>query len=176
MHNTDTAQDATASVDTAGMENTENLTEALAAAREELAALRDERLRERAELDNQRKRMSRELEQSVRFANERVLGDLLPVLDSLEAGLAAPGADADKLREGMQLTLRQLEKVTADNGLVTVDPVGQPFDPERHQAMSLVPATEHPPGTVVQVYQKGYLLNGRLLRPALVLVARDSES
>ncbi|MFN3843731.1 MAG: nucleotide exchange factor GrpE [Rehaibacterium terrae] len=175
MHNTDTARDAAASVDTTGMENTDNLAEALAAAREELARLRDERLRERAELDNQRKRMSRELEQSVRFANERLLGDLLQVLDSLEAGLSAPGADAGKLREGIELTLRQLEKVTADNGLVAVDPVGQPFDPERHQAMSMVPADGQAPGTVVQVYQKGYLLNGRLLRPALVLVAKDSE-
>ncbi len=175
MHNTDTAQDATASVDSTGMDSTENLAEALAAAREELALLRDERLRERAELDNQRKRMSRELEQSVRFANERLLGDLLQVLDSLEAGLSAPGADAGKLREGIELTLRQLEKVTTDNGLVAIDPVGQPFDPERHQAMSMVPAAGQAPGTVVQVYQKGYLLNGRLLRPALVLVAKDDE-
>lgn len=139
----------------------------------QLGALRDEQLRERAELDNQRKRLVREVEQARRFANERLLGDLLPVFDSLEAGLkAAEGADA-KVREGMELTLRQLQRVAEANGLVAVDPVGQRFNAEHHQAMSMIESTEQPPGHVVQVYQKGYTLNDRLLRPALVVVARD---
>jgi molecular chaperone GrpE len=132
-------------------------------------------LREHAELDNQRKRMSRELESARRYANERLLGDLLPVLDSLEAGLGVASADVAKLREGMELTLRQLGKAAQDNGLAPVDPVGQPFNPEMHQAMSLVDSPEHAPGTVIQVYQKGYQLNGRLLRPALVLVAKEHD-
>ena len=101
-----------------------------------------------------------------------MLSELLPVIDSLEAGLAVPGDTAAHLREGMELTLRQLLKVAGDNGLIAVDPVGQPFNPEHHQAMSMVEAAGHAPGNVVQVYQKGWLLNDRLLRPALVVVAR----
>ncbi|HZH42960.1 MAG TPA: nucleotide exchange factor GrpE [Lysobacter sp.] len=148
----------------------------LAAVRGELAQLREETLRERAELDNQRKRLARDIEMARRFANERVLGDLLPVIDSLEAGLKAASADAGALREGMELTLRQLLKVASDHGLAALDPVGQPFNPEHHQAMSLVEDPAHPAGHVVQVYQKGWLLNDRLLRPALVVVSKDSEA
>jgi len=143
----------------------------LAQLRQALAVLNDERLRERADLENQRRRMSRELEQARRYANEKLLGALLPVFDSLEAGLSAQG-DAEKLREGMRLTLRQLEKVAQDNGLVGLDPSGEAFDPDRHQAMSTVASADHAPDTVVQVYQKGYVLNERLLRPALVVVAK----
>lgn len=138
-----------------------------------LVAQREEQLRERAELDNQRKRMARDLEQARKFANERVLGDLLPVLDSLERGLDASVVDPQRMREGSELTLRQLAKVIDDHGLQVVDPLGQPFDPERHQAMSLVDAPGKPAGTVVMVMQKGYLLNGRLVRPALVAVTKS---
>nr|WP_323808462.1 nucleotide exchange factor GrpE [Lysobacter enzymogenes] len=144
------------------------------ALRSEMNKLREDSLRERAELENQRKRVVRDIEMARKFANERLLGDLLPVIDSLEAGLAAAGGDASALRQGMELTLRQLLKVGADNGLVAVDPVGQPFNPEHHQAMSMVPAPGVAPNHVVQVYQKGWLLNERLLRPALVVVAQDA--
>jgi len=138
-----------------------------------LVAQREEQLRERAELDNQRKRMARELEQARKFANERVLGDLLPVLDALERGLDAAIVDPLRMREGSELTLRQLAKVVDDHGLQVVDPIGQIFDPERHQAMSLVEAPGKPAASVVMVMQKGYLLNGRLLRPALVAVTKS---
>jgi len=138
----------------------------------ELAQLREDTLRERADLQNQRKRLERERDMARKFANERLLGDLLPVIDSLEAGLNAAGNDTSALREGIELTLKQLLKVTGDNGLVAVDPVGEAFNPEHHQAMSTVENAEHPPGHVVQVYQKGWLLNERLLRPALVVVAK----
>jgi molecular chaperone GrpE len=137
-----------------------------------LLAVREEQLRERAELDNQRKRLARDVEQARKFANERVLGDLLPVIDSLQAGLAAGDTDAVKLREGLELTLRQLLKAAGDHGLEIVDPQGQPFDPERHQAMSLVDAADAASGSVVQVYQKGAVLHGRLIRPAMVVVAK----
>jgi len=137
----------------------------------ELAQLREDTLRERADLENQRKRLERERDMARKFANERLLGELLPVIDSLEAGLSA-AADASALRQGIELTLKQLMKVTGDNGLVAVDPLGQPFNPEHHQAMSTVDSAEHAPGHVVQVYQKGWLLNERLLRPALVVVAK----
>ena len=139
--------------------------------RAELTKLREDTLRDRADLENQRKRLERERDMARKFANERLLSDLLPVIDSLEAGLVAAG-DVTALRQGIELTLRQLVKVTADNGLVVVDPAGQPFNPEHHQAMSTVDSAEHPPGHVVQVYQKGWLLNDRLLRPALVVVAK----
>jgi molecular chaperone GrpE len=144
----------------------------LEALRAEVTQLREESLRERADLENQRRRLVRDIDMARKFANERLLGDLLPVIDSLEAGLAIKADTAQHLREGMELTLRQLLKVATDNGLVAVDPLGQPFNPEHHQAMSMVDGEGHPPGHVVQVYQKGWLLNDRLLRPALVTVSK----
>jgi molecular chaperone GrpE len=144
----------------------------LDAANGELSKLREDMLRERADLENQRRRVARDVDMARKFANERLLGDLLPVIDSLEAGLSQAAADAGALREGMELTLRQLLKVAGDNGLVAVDPKGQPFNPEHHQAMSMVPGGDTPENHVVQVYQKGWLLNERLLRPALVVVAQ----
>ena len=137
---------------------------------QQLGQVRDEQLRERAELENQRRRLLRDAEQARKFANEKLLADLLPVLDSLEAGLMASG-EVDTMREGVELTLRQLQRVAEGNGLIVLDPIGKPFDPELHQAMSMVPAQGQAPGSVVQVYQKGYVLNDRLLRPALVVVA-----
>jgi molecular chaperone GrpE len=134
-------------------------------------ALREESLRERAELDNQRKRLARDVEQARKFANERLLSQLLPVLDSLEAGLAVKADTAEHLREGMELTLKQLLKVAADNGMTQIHPQGEAFDPDWHQAISQVAAPDAAPGSVVQVFQKGYALNDRLLRPALVVVA-----
>lgn len=145
----------------------------LDAAQAELVKLREDVLRERADLENQRRRVARDVENARRFANERLLGDLLPVIDSLEAGLAQAGNEAGALREGMELTLRQLLKVAGDHGLTAIDPAGQPFNPDQHQAMAMVPPAEgQPENHVVQVYQKGWLLNERLLRPALVVVAQ----
>ncbi|MCA1714567.1 MAG: nucleotide exchange factor GrpE [Gammaproteobacteria bacterium] len=147
------------------------LAEEIAALKLELELLRGEGLRERADLDNQRKRLARDIEQARKFANERLLAELLPLFDSMEAGLAV-APQADPLREGMELTLRQLHKIAEANGLSEVAPsAGDVFDPERHQAMSAVDSTEVPPGAVVQTLQKGYVLNDRLLRPALVMVA-----
>jgi molecular chaperone GrpE len=139
--------------------------------RAELEQQRGESLRERADLDNQRKRMARELEGARRFANERLLSELLPLFDSMEAGLAA-AAESDPLRAGLELTLRQLHRIAASNGLSEVAPApGDGFDPGLHQAMSMVPAPGIASGAVAQVFQKGYVLNERLLRPALVVVA-----
>jgi len=139
--------------------------------RSAMASLREEALRERAELDNQRKRLARDVDQARRFANEKLLSQLLPVLDSLDAGLQAASAETGPLKDGLEMTLRQLLKVGADNGMAQLDPVGVAFDPEWHQAISQVPSPDVAPGTVVQVFQKGYSLNDRLLRPALVVVA-----
>ena len=140
--------------------------------RSEVEQLRAESLRERADLDNQRKRLAREIESARKFANERLLSELLPLFDSLEAGLAA-APQADPLREGLELTLRQLHRIAENNGLVEVAPApGDSFDPDRHQAMSMVTAEGVAPGAVAQLFQKGYVLNERLLRPALVMVAQ----
>ena len=149
------------------------LRDEIEALRGELEQLRAESLRERADLENQRKRLARDVEQARRFANERLLGELLPVFDSLDAGLAAAAGEGGPLKDGLELTFRQLLKVASDNGLAVVDPTGQPFNPEHHQAISQADPAGAAPGSVLQVFQKGYLLNDRLLRPALVVVARQ---
>jgi molecular chaperone GrpE len=139
--------------------------------RGEIEQLRAESLRERADLDNQRKRLARDLESARRFANERLLADLLPLFDAMEAGLAS-AASNDPLRAGLELTLRELHRIASTNGLSEVAPApGDAFDPERHQAMSMAPAEGIASGAVSQLFQKGYVLNERLLRPALVVVA-----
>jgi len=137
-----------------------------------IGEMRDLLLRERAEIENQRKRLARDVEQARKFANERRLSDLLPVCDNLERGLAADTSDAGALREGMDLTLKALLKVAEGNGLKAIEPLGQPFNPELHQAMSMVEAPGAAANTVVSVLQKGYVLNDRLLRPALVAIAK----
>ena len=149
------------------------LRDEIEALRGEIEQLRADSLRERADLENQRKRVARDIEQARRFANERLLSDLLPVFDSLDAGLAVAGGEANPLREGLELTYKQLLKVAGDNGLTVLDPVGAAFNPEHHQAISQADVPDAAPGSVVQVFQKGYLLNDRLLRPALVVVARQ---
>jgi molecular chaperone GrpE len=150
----------------------EILSRQLGEAETKLAEMRETVLRERAELDNQRKRLQRDLDQARRFANEKLLGDLLPVLDNLERGLAAEGADATALRGGVELTLRELIRVVDANGLKAIGTVGEAFNPEHHQAMAMVDVAEHGSGKVVAVMQKGYVLNDRLLRPALVSVSK----
>jgi molecular chaperone GrpE len=144
----------------------------LAAAQASVAELRDTMLRERAELENQRRRQQRDMEQARRFANEKLLNELLPVYDGLERGLAVETGDVAAMREGISLTLKELLRIAGNNGLVQVDPLGQPLDPERHHAVSVVDAPGSLPNSVVTVLQKGYLLNDRLLRPALVAVAK----
>jgi molecular chaperone GrpE len=164
-------QDAEATVD--GQNAGTSPQDQIEALKGEIEQLRADALRERADLENQRKRLARDVEQARRFANERLLSELLPLFDSMEAGLAA-AAQNDPLREGLELTLRQLHRIAETNGLVEVAPApGDSFDPERHQAMSMVENTEVPPGAVAQVFQKGYVLNDRLLRPALVVVAKQ---
>jgi len=148
------------------------LSDKLAEYENKLGEMRDVLLRERAEIENQRKRLQRDLDQARRYANERLLGDLLPVWDSLERGLAVENADTTSLREGMDLTLKALLKVAEGNGLKQIDPLGQPFNPELHQAMTMVDAAGKAPNTVVAVMQKGYVLNDRLLRPALVAISK----
>lgn len=133
-------------------------------------------LRAVAELDNYRKRAAREVEGARQFGAERLAAELLPVLDSLGLALsAANGADAATLVEGQRATLRLLLKAFERAGISEIDPSGQPFDPQLHEAMAIQPTADLAPDTVLQVAQKGYVLNGRLLRPARVIVARAPD-
>jgi molecular chaperone GrpE len=174
MENTDPIRtdDAANPAADAAQADTDELGRKLADYENRLGEMRDLLLRERAEIENQRKRLQRDLEQARRFANERLLGDLLPVCDGLERGLAVETTDLKVLREGMDLTLKSLLKMAENNGLKQIDPLGQTFNPELHQAVSMVEAPQAAPNSVVSVMQKGYVLNERLLRPALVMVAK----
>ncbi|ORE86053.1 heat shock protein GrpE [Oceanococcus atlanticus] len=131
-------------------------------------------LRATAEQDNIRKRAEREVDAARRFALEKFAQDLLAVSDSLEMGLkAARDAGADeKYIEGTALTAKMFGDVLARHGVQVVDPKGESFDPARHEAMSAVPSAEVAPNTVIDVMQKGYVLNERVLRPAMVIVSR----
>ena len=127
-----------------------------------------------AEMENLRKRTERDVQNAHKFALERFFGELLPVRDSLEMGLAAAGGDVEvaKLREGVELTLKQLALAMEKFGLREVNPVGAKFDPSEHEAMAMVPSDRAEPNTVAQVVQKGYLLNDRLVRRAKGLGAQ----
>jgi molecular chaperone GrpE len=133
----------------------------------------DKYLRAMAELDNVRKRAARDIENARRFSLEPFARELLAVRDSLELGLNA-AADAESLREGIQATLKLLALSMEQFGIVELDPLGAPFDPQEHEAMMMQPSADAEPGTVLTVYQKGYSLHGRLLRPARVVVAAET--
>ena len=145
----------------------------LIAAQEELARHRDAMLRMQAEMENLRKRLQREVDKSRRFALERIMKDLLQVRDSMERGLQMADASAtvESLIEGEELTLKMLVKLMEDHGLEVIDPAGEPFDPELHEAMTVIPSADVPEDTVLEVLQKGFRLHERLIRPARVIVS-----
>ncbi len=135
----------------------------------------DQLVRAKAELENMRKRHQRDLENAHKFALERFVAELLAVHDSMELGLGAAQdaeADLDKLREGSELTIKLFDDVMERFGVAKIDPEGEPFNPELHQAMSMQPRDDIPANTVLAVMQKGYSLNGRLVRPAMVVVSQ----
>ena len=147
---------------------------ALIKAEEELVSHRDAMLRMQAEMDNLRKRLMRDLEKSRKFALERIMKDILQVRDSLELGLETDSgsATAEQLREGQALTFKMLDKVLQDHDLEMIDPVGEAFNPEFHQAMTVLPSEEFDDNSVMEVLQKGFKLHDRLIRPAMVVVSR----
>jgi molecular chaperone GrpE len=148
----------------------------LDALRREAEEHRDRYLRAVAELDNFRKRSAREIDAARRFGAERLAQAILPVRDSLEAGLAvAEKAGQTALLDGHRATLRLFEEAFAACGIREISPAGQVFDPAKHEALSLVPAADVVPNTVIAVVQKGYELNERLLRAAKVIVARAPD-
>ena len=140
------------------------------------ATARDAQLRAMAELDNVRKRAQRDIENAQRFALERFAGELLGVRDSLElAMLSAGSADARSLAAGQQATLQLLARAFDKFSIQRIDPLGAAFDPTLHEAVAVQESTAAPPDSVLQVLQSGYQLNGRLLRPARVIVARAPQ-
>ncbi len=147
---------------------------ALEAAEAKAAENWDRYLRAAAEVENVRKRAGRDVEKARKFALEAFGRDLLAVKDSLEMGIqAAENADAESLLEGKEATLKLLAQTFERYGIEELDPVGEPFNPEHHEAMTMQPSADAEPGSVLAVVQKGYLLNGRLLRPAMVVVAAE---
>ncbi|VAX13325.1 Heat shock protein GrpE [hydrothermal vent metagenome] len=155
-----------------------DMVESLQQAQANLVEAQDQILRLKAEMENLRRRSAREVENAHKYALERFVQDLLPVIDSLEMGRdasMAEGATLEKLQEGTDLTLKMLLSTIDKFGIKAVHPQGEPFDPELHQAMSMQESAEHAPNTVMNVMQKGYLLNDRLVRPAMVIVSKTAE-
>ena len=139
----------------------------------------DKAVRAQAEMENLKRRTQKDLEDAHKFALTNFSKEMLSVLDSLVLGLQAATGDSDdvkKFREGSELTIKQFEAVFAKFKIDTIDPIGQPFNAEQHQAMAMQVVEGAAPNTVVNVFQKGYMLNGRLLRPAMVLVAKAAEN
>jgi molecular chaperone GrpE len=151
-----------------------HLASLLKEAEDEAARLKDAWLRAKAEMDNVRKQAQNDLAKAHKYAIERFAHELLTVRDALELTLATPNATTEALKDGVELTLKNLKAAFDKEHIVEINPAGEKYDPHRHQAMTLIESNE-PPGTVVQVFQKGYLLNDRVLRPALVAVAKARE-
>jgi molecular chaperone GrpE len=148
----------------------------LTVAQRQAEEFREQMLRVAAELENVRKRAARDVESARKYGFERLAQALLPVRDSLEAALAhGDGADAGTLLEGQRATLRLLDDALRQVGVTALDPEGEPFDPEYHEAMTLQPSETAEPNTVLTVIQTGYAINDRLLRPARVVVSREPD-
>jgi molecular chaperone GrpE len=158
------------------IDSPEQLTEQLARANQLAEENWEKFVRTQAELENLKRRAEKDLQHAHKFGLEKFARELLPVADSLELGLSVETSDTPevhKLREGMDLTLKQLLSSLEKFNVIPIDPLGEKFDPERHQAMAMQPTDEAEPNTVIKVYQKGYLISDRLLRPAMVVVAQS---
>lgn len=135
----------------------------------------DQFIRAKAEMDNLRRRSTKDIENAHKYGMEKFVTELLPVMDSMSLGLAAEDASAESLREGMELTMKMLEKMMENLGIEEINPLNEKFNAEKHQAMSMQPSADVEPNTVIAVMQKGYSLNERLIRPAMVMVSKAAE-
>lgn len=141
----------------------------------QLAEAREQMLRAQAEAQNARRRAEQDVEKAHKYGQEKLVGDLLPVVDNLERALDAMDADNEALKpvlEGVQLTLKSFHDALLRHKIESVNPVGEPFDPQLHQAMTMIESPDAEPNTVLNVFQKGYTLHGRLVRPAMVVVSK----
>ncbi len=155
----------------------DDLAARLQEAEQKLDSYRDQALRAQAEAENTRRRASRDVENAHKYALEKFTAELLPVLDSLEKAVeVASGTDgAQAIAEGVELSLKLFLSVLEKHGVSRVDPTGEPFDPQIHEAMTMVPSHHAEPNSVLEVMQPGYLLNGRVVRAAKVVVARAPD-
>jgi len=150
--------------------------EVVAKLQEDLGAAKDAVLRAQADAQNVMRRAEQDVEKARKFALERFCSELLPVVDNLERALESAAGDHEIVKpiaEGVQLTLKSFQDALKKFNIEAVDPAGEPFDPQLHQAMSLVENADVEPNTVIAVMQKGYTLNGRLVRPAMVMVSKS---
>jgi len=184
----DSAQQESADVDTqsAGEDSEPSQIEALAAqlavVTEQLGAAKDAELRTQAEMQNLRRRSERDVENAHKYGLEKLINGLLPVLDNFDRAINAVGEDAaadnealKALLEGVELTRKSAIDVLSGFSVEVLEPFGEPFDPQFHEAMTMVPSATAEPNSVIDVLQKGYTLNGRLLRAAMVVVAKAAE-
>lgn len=150
----------------------------LAAAQATIEGQKEGVLRARAEMENAKRRAEAEVSKARKFALEKFAGELLPVIDNLERAIQVADAENEAVKpliEGVELTMKSFVSTVEKNGLTIIDPQGEPFNPEMHQAMSMQESADMPANTVMAVMQKGYQINGRLLRPAMVMVSRAPE-
>lgn len=158
-----------------GDEKDEPVEKQLEKAQETIKDYWDQMMRLRAEIDNNRKRAERDLENAHKFALKNFVEELLPIIDSMEMGQTAAlaeNATLESIREGSTMTMKMFLQVLERNGLEQIDPLGEKFDPEKHQAISMVEAPDAESNSVIEVMQKGFALNERLVRPAMVVVAK----
>jgi molecular chaperone GrpE len=144
---------------------------------QQIDEFKDQAIRAKAEVQNVRRRAEQDVEKAHKFALEKFAKELLPIIDGLEKAVEAEitaGNEVTPLREGVEMTLSMFLSGVKKFNLEQIDPVGQPFDPALHEAMSMVPAPDAEPNTVIAAMQKGYTLNGRLVRPAMVIIAKNS--
>lgn len=172
---TDEATAGAATTDSATELDAERLQQQLVEAQNVAQQERERAIRAAAEMENLRRRAAMDVEKAHKFALEKFAGELLPVIDSLERALEMSDRDNEQLKptlEGVELTLRSMLNAVGKFGVLPIDPQGEGFDPNRHQAMSMVENPNVAPNTVLAVMQKGYELNGRVIRPAMVMLAK----
>ncbi len=171
--------EATAAGDADAVEEAElSLEDLVAQLQDEVAAAKDAALRTHADAQNFKRRAEQDVEKARKFALEQFTKELLPVVDNLERALESASGDEEIIQpiaEGVKLTLKSLQDALKKSNIEVVDPQGEPFDPNLHQAMSMVESSEVEPNSVIAVMQKGYTLHGRLVRPAMVMVSKSAS-